>query len=150
MYLSDLEILYEDIENAGIFVYNFHVSETKKAACLYIDSIKSIAMDKPQITTSAEEYVILAEEFAHYETNALYFVEATSNTPIGRRNRIACEGSAKRYAIKKLLPFDKLEEAICDGISATWELAEYFNVTEDFIRDAMKYYFEQCGMSLER
>lgn len=109
---------------------------------------QSIAMDRQHIISSAEEYTVLAEEFAHYETDALYLIEATANTSIGRLNRIACEARAKHDAIKKLLPFDELKEAMHNGISESWEIAEHFDITEGFVREALEYYFERCQMTI--
>ena len=43
-------------------------------------------------------------------------------------------------AIQKLVPVDELEDAISLGYSEPWELAEYFDVTEDFIKKAVCYY----------
>ncbi|MFR1498969.1 MAG: ImmA/IrrE family metallo-endopeptidase, partial [Monoglobus pectinilyticus] len=47
------------------------------------------------------------------------------------------EERAKRWAVENVITYDKLNEAIKKGIREIWELADYFNVTEDFIRDAV-------------
>ena len=44
------------------------------------------------------------------------------------------------YAIKKLIPKDELKNAADSGITEVWELAEYFNVTEDFVKRAIYIY----------
>ena len=42
--------------------------------------------------------------------------------------------------VKKLIPKDELEEAVQSGMKTSWELAEYFGVTEDFMKKAVCYY----------
>ena len=39
-----------------------------------------------------------------------------------------------------LIPADELKDAFIHGITEPWELAEYFNVTEDYIQKAYRYY----------
>ena len=50
------------------------------------------------------------------------------------------EHKAEKWAIKKLVPEDELQNAFKQGIVEPWNLAEYFNVTEDFIIKAVNYY----------
>jgi len=55
------------------------------------------------------------------------------------------EYRANKWAIKKLIPKDELIETVESGYTETWQLAEYFEVTEEFIIQALKfynYYFE--------
>jgi len=144
--LSKLEMVYNDIDKANIKIYDYHISDTKKAACVRTNSIKAIAIDKSQIKTSAEERTIITEELSHYETNSLYLIEFTSNTHIGRLNQIICEAKARHHTIKKLLPFKEMKEAIHNGCTEIYELAEHFEVTEDFIKSAIKYYTENCNL----
>lgn len=60
------------------------------------------------------------------------------NTPLWLRKKY--ERAADKWAIKKLIPKDELEAAFQKGITEVWELAEYFEVTEDFVRKAAKEY----------
>ncbi|MCD8322375.1 MAG: hypothetical protein LUC89_05765 [Oscillospiraceae bacterium] len=50
------------------------------------------------------------------------------------------ENRADKWAIKKLIPKDELEEIVAEGVTEPWELAEHFGVTEDFIRKAVRWY----------
>lgn len=59
-------------------------------------------------------------------------------------NRGYCERIANNYAIKKLVDEDKLKKIIDEycGDIGIWELAETFEVTEDFMKKAIEYYFK--------
>ncbi|WP_312280346.1 hypothetical protein [Oscillibacter sp.] len=40
----------------------------------------------------------------------------------------------------RLVPVNKLDEAVADGCTDIWSLAEYFEVTEEFMREAICWY----------
>lgn len=42
--------------------------------------------------------------------------------------------------MQKLMPSDELLQAVQNGCVEVWELAEYFDVTEDFVRRACEIY----------
>ena len=48
---------------------------------------------------------------------------------------------------KKLLPFSEMRAAMEDGYTELYQLAEYFEVPEDLIRQAVEYYTGPCGLS---
>ena len=85
----------------------------------------------------AEERVHLAHEIGHCVTGAMYNVRC----PIMPRQR--CERIADAYAIKKLVDEDELRRIIDerDGDISVWELSEWFDVTEEFMMKAVKFYF---------
>lgn len=110
-------------------------------ACKGIASDGFIGIDTELI--GAEEKTCLGHELGHCMTGAFYPVTASL---LDRRR---AERKAEKWAIKKLVPVEELKRALkvcpyyCD-------LAEYFGVTEDFIRKACKYYAEserlrECG-----
>ncbi len=59
------------------------------------------------------------------------------------------ENRADKWAIQKLVPKDELEEAVSRGITEPWELAEYFDVTPEFMYMAM-WYYENGNLALPR
>jgi len=138
--MTELEKLYDLAFENDISVYNYHVSDTKKAVCLHIEDYKNIALDKPAIESSAEESVLLAEEIGHYITGSLYMIEATSNTPIARSNRIKYEARANRWAIEHMLTQDSIQKAIDKCGNDLYEIAEYCNVTIGFLKKALEHY----------
>ena len=50
------------------------------------------------------------------------------------------ENRADKWAIKHLIPVKDLDEAVANGCTEIWELAERFGVTEEFARKAVCYY----------
>ena len=50
------------------------------------------------------------------------------------------ENRADKWAIKKLVPEDELNEAVNCGHTEIYDLAEYFGVTEEFMRKAVCWY----------
>ena len=45
-----------------------------------------------------------------------------------------------KWAIARLIPEEALDEAVADGHTELWDLAEHFGVTEDFMRKAICWY----------
>ena len=50
------------------------------------------------------------------------------------------ENRADKWAIQKLIPVSELDDAVAEGCTELWELAERFGVTESFMRKAVCYY----------
>lgn len=138
--MTKLEQLYDLAYRRNICIYDFHISKTKKAACLYNNQYKAVALDKPRISNASEERVILAEEIGHYETNSLYLLEATHNTPLAQINHCKREALAKRWAIKTQLPRDTIKAGVEAGCNNIYELADYCDVPGWFLERAVEYY----------
>lgn len=62
-------------------------------------------------------------------------IERTGGTP-GR------SGAILRY-----IPLEELRECLAAGMVEIWDLAEYFGVTEAFMRKCVEYYRDTLGMS---
>lgn len=93
-----------------------------------------IGIDPEQIKSTADECVKLAHDIGHCVTDSFY----NKYSPLDLRSKH--EYKAKAWAIKTLMPFDKLKAVMKKGYEQPWELAEYFNVTEDFVHKALEYY----------
>lgn len=104
---------------------------------LYYDKV--IGLNK-NIETTAEKCCVLAEELGHYYSTIGNILDQKKiqNRKLERR--------ARAWAYKKLVPLYKLVEAYKDGIKNRFELAEYLQVTEEFLDEALKYYKEKYGM----
>lgn len=94
-----------------------------------------IGIDPDICENSAEERVHLAHELGHCMTGSFYNIY--SNLDIREKH----ENRATKWAIKRLIPFDELVKCLDDGIVHKWELAEIFNVTEDYVDKAFSLYF---------
>lgn len=128
--------LRSDAENKGIYIEDRHLDKVGSLTVRLYDEIYIIGIDTKEMT-KAQERVHLAHEMGHCETGAVY----DARVPLKTRGR--CEHEANVWAIKELLPKEELRKAFKRGIVEVWELAEEFEVTEDFIRLACKYYFNR-------
>ena len=76
----------------------------------------------------------LSHELGHCVTGSFYNIYAAIDYRRRHENR------ADKWAISTLIPVDDLDDAVAQGCTEVWELAERFGVTEDFIRKAVCYY----------
>lgn len=132
--MIDLLDLYDLAEDHGTQVVWFDLEAAESLSMPLSDGSCAIAMNPWRMPTVADETVKLAHELGHCETGSFY------NRYAARDVRQKYENRANKWAIKKLIPEDELIEAISKGYREPWELAEYFGVTEDFIRGALEYY----------
>lgn len=93
-----------------------------------------VGIDPMQLETEAEERVHLAHELGHCITGSFY--NMYSDADIRRRHEIR----ADRRAAAWLVPVEELKSVIEKGMTEIWTLAEYFDVTEDFLRKAIENY----------
>ncbi|MCL1994933.1 MAG: ImmA/IrrE family metallo-endopeptidase [Defluviitaleaceae bacterium] len=134
-----LENLHDKIEQQDISLVNARVSNNKKAVCMGSNFGGVIILDKSSVLNTAEETVLLAHELGHFKTGSLYNIETTANSPLAKMNRRKDEARAAKWAIKELLPVDKLQEVINKRYDEH-EIAEHFSVTVDFLREAFEFY----------
>ena len=91
-----------------------------------------VAID--QSVNSAEERVCLAHEMGHFETMSFY----NMYSPLDVRGKH--ERRADRWAIEKLVPKKDYVAALKNGYTELHELAEYFGVTEEFMKKVAEFY----------
>ncbi len=126
--------LYALADQLGIVVLSFPLPNCESIS-LENDDNYYIGIDDMQLDSSKEERVHLAHELGHCVTGSFYNEYSLVD------NRGKCEATADRWAVKKLINKDELLRQIKNGMEV-WNLAEYFNVTEDFVRKAYHLYFE--------
>lgn len=121
--------LLEIAEYEGIKIHEIELPERIKG--LYYEN--SIALNK-RLETNKERKCVLAEELGHYFTSVgdILNLKIESN----RKQEIR----ARNWAIQKLVPFDELIFAHQQGYASVYELSEYFDVTEDFMKEAVLFY----------
>ena len=83
---------------------------------------------------NVQERVHLGHELGHCVTGSFYNIHAAVDC---RRRH---ENKADKWAVQTLIPVEELDDAIADGCTEVWELAERFGVTEEFIRKTVCYY----------
>ena len=132
------EMWNDEIERNNIEVYLGSMPAAKSASANIGDDYY-IALDEQSLESTAEARCRLAHEAGHCITGSFYNLYA----PLDRRSKH--ERRADKWAVKKLIPKAELEAQLRQGLEP-YELAEYFNVTEEFIHKALEFYFE-CGIA---
>ena len=94
----------------------------------------AIALDPEICDGSAVERTHLSHELGHCLTGSFY--NQYSSHDLRRRH----ENRADKWAIRALIPAAALDTAIALGHTEMWDLAEYFGVTEAFMRKAVSYH----------
>lgn len=126
--------LYNIADKSNIKVDCF---ELKNQPCLSIqdeDYNCYIAIDPMQLESEQQEREYLAHELGHCATGAFY----SRYSPLSNRGQM--EYRATLWQIKKLIPKDELNQAFEQGYVEIYQLADYFEVSEDLIKFAVDYY----------
>ena len=84
--------------------------------------------------STAEKLSIIAEEIGHYKTSSGDILEQDNISNIKQ------ELQARRWAYEKVLPLDLVMQAITNGLTEIYDLAEHFDVTETFMSECLKHY----------
>lgn len=84
--------------------------------------------------TDAQEKTQLAHEIGHCETGSFY----SRYVKVDSRQRH--ENRADKWAVRRLISADDLDNAVAEGHTELWDLADYFGVTEELMRKAVCLY----------
>lgn len=132
-----------------LFAWKHHIDvdyfpmQTAEAFSVPIGGTCAIALDPTKIRSEADEAVKLSHELGHCVYGGFY----NKYTPFDVRAQH--ENKANAWAVYRLIPWGKLKQAVKNGITEVWDLAEYFDVTEDFMRWALSYYTERKNYKFE-
>ena len=126
--------LYDFAKQQNIEVIPFPMQENGSMSILLDNGACIIGMDAGVRDGSRQERVHLGHEQGHCVTGSCYSI----HTAIDSRQRH--ENKADKWAIQALVPVEELDAAIAEGCTEFWELAERFDVTEEFIRKAVCFY----------
>jgi len=130
----ELRALYDYAKQQNIEVLQFPMKDNGSMSIMTEDGSCYIGLDQAVQDGSIQERVHLGHELGHCATGSFYSIY----TAIDSRQRH--ENKADKWAVKKLIPVDELDDAVADGCLEIWELAEHFGVTESFMRKAVCYY----------
>lgn len=128
------ETLLLEAEKNTIDVYEEKMPKNMKG--LYGDRV--IWINKSQ--TSTEKYCTLSEELGHHYLTSGHILNLKTITNKKQ------EKLARNWGYKKLVPLKMIVQAHKDGIKNKYELAEYLNVTELFLEEALNRYQEEYGL----
>lgn len=131
---------YERLRDLEASKNNIQVFETPMPPTikgLYADKI--IWINKT-INTQVEKVCILAEELGHYHTSSGNILDQSDI-----RNRKQ-ELRARQWAYQCMIPLDKIVQAYHTRISGRHDLADFLEVTEEFLQAAIDRYTAKYGL----
>lgn len=131
----ELNRLYDLAEKENIRIYDYNISDVL-GMFINVASINAITLNKG--LTSYQEKSTLAEELGHYYYDATYPVNTTDISLISKQ-----EYRAKKWAYNILIPAQDLISAFKNGIDNISDLANYFEVPEQFMEECISYYKER-------
>lgn len=134
-----LYALYDELVHRGISLFDYRIGGPA-AATIELGGQYAIFLDTERIGSAAEETCIVAHEYGHCATGATHAV----SSPLDLVEKH--EYKADKYAVHRLIDAAALRQALNEGCTEVWQLAERFGVTEDFIRRAA--YIYQCENAL--
>lgn len=123
------EDLIIDAEGCGVEIVEKHFKSKAKGLC----KGSKIGVNK-SIDTDQEKLCVLAEELGHYFTTTGNILDQSDVSNQKQELR------ARRWAYRKLCPIENIVFALQDGHTDLWDMAEYLDVEERFLRDALNYY----------
>ena len=130
----DLRNLYDFAKQQNIGVFPYSLPETGSLSFMEDNGDCFIGMDDSVRDGDVRERVHLGHELGHCVTGSFYNIHAA----VDHRRRH--ENRADKWAIHQLLPVEELDDAVAEGCTELWQLADRFGVTEDFIKKAVCLY----------
>lgn len=136
MRLDCYEKLVRNAEFMGLEVIEKRFKSSAKGLC----KGNKIGISK-DIETSVEKRCILIEEMAHS-----FF---TVGNILDQNNilNIKQERFARKIAYEYLVTIPLLIDAYEQGLNSCFEIAEHLDVTEEFLKEALKHYHEKYGLN---
>ena len=102
--------------------------------CKSISVPDNICLDFSLLCGGKEEHTRLAHELGHCATGAFY--NRYSSCDMIERQ----EWKADKWAVHNIIPLEDIKTAVSRGVDSLWELADYFDVTEEYVLKALEVY----------
>lgn len=138
--MENLTDLYKWLDEESVFLFDRKIPLSKKeskAATIRLKppfEVWGIFLDKTRLKTASEEKSALLHESGHYATGTTH--EVCSQFDLVEKH----EYKADKWAVERALSAEELDEAVSAGHTEMWDLAEYFGVTEEFMKKAVCWY----------
>lgn len=136
--MTAYEELLQEAEDNDIEVIEFTFRGSNKG--MYADSVIAIRKD---IETTAEKKCILCEELEHSYTTVGNIIDLG---PVQNRKQ---ERIARNRSYERLVPLKLIIKASVECCVNLHELAEYVDVTEEVLKEALEYYQNKYGLYKE-
>ena len=123
--------LYDTAKKQNIPILPFPMPANGSMSLRLEDGSCCIGVDSSVLDGGQQERVHISHELGHCLTGSFY----NRYSPYDLRQRH--ENRADKWAIEQLIPVEELDDAVAGGCTEIWELAEHFQVSEDFMRKAV-------------
>ncbi|CAM3017010.1 ImmA/IrrE family metallo-endopeptidase [Hathewaya histolytica] len=101
-----------------------------------------IAISK-RLKTDKERCCVLVEELGHFHKTV---GDITDQSKIQNRKQ---EYIARKWGYERLVGIKNIIKAFENGAHNSFDMAEYLNITEEFLKDAISYYKAKYGVCCE-
>lgn len=125
---------YCKLNNIAVIPFNGMPAE---GVTMRINSHYGIFLDFTQIKSARLLKGVCCHELGHVQTGALHKVSSPYETVERSEYR------ANRWAAEHYLPPEDFREAFAAGYTELWQLAEYFDLPEEVIKNALTYWTER-------
>ncbi len=126
--------LYAEAQQQNIPVVRYPMPACGSMSLMTPEGACFIGMDEHVMDGGTQERVHLSHELGHCVTGSFYNRYAVADVRQRHENR------ADKWAIRRLIPVSELDDAIAAGHTELWDLADYFGVTEAFLKKAICLY----------
>lgn len=128
--------MYDDLEALNVDVVD--VKLKNNFAIAFFDNF--LVIDRSKCKTAAQERTVLAHEAGHYMSGAFY----RAYSPFEVKEQ--AEQRAFAASVEKYLPVNEILNCYKMGMTENWEIAEYFNLEEEFVEKAVHYWTDCKGI----
>lgn len=130
--------IYDALQAQDVRVFLYDIGFAP-AATIESSGKYAVFCDPKLLRTTAALKECLAHECGHCATGATHHV--ASPWDLVEKH----EYKANRWAIEQFLPYGALCDAMRSGMTESWQLAEYFDLPQEFIERAIHYYIDARG-----
>ena len=134
--MNKLEKLEQDAFEDNVKVHDYYLGEESLRG-IYVNGNVAI---NTSVNNSIEKACVLAEELGHHHTSVgnILDMDLTGNRKQERQARI--------WAFNKLIGLTGIVEAFEHGCQSRYEMAEYLEVTEEFLEECLACYRNKYGI----
>ena len=137
--MNSFERLEDEARKDGIDVIQKKF-RSRRIKGLYSDGIIGI---NDNVRTSAEKTCVLSEELGHHHTSVGNIIDMTS---AGNRKQ---ERQARMWGYNKLIGLSGIVNAFRAGCQSRHEIADYLDVTEEYLQECIDCYRGKYGVYTE-
>ena len=134
--MNRFEELHQEAKDKNVNVIDYHF-KSDRIKGLYCNG--TIAL-KDNIETTKEKGCVLAEELGHYHTTVGNILD--QNKAENRKQEL----HARAWAYNKMIGLTGIINSYEHGCRSIHETADYLNITEEFLIEALNYYKNKYGI----